>query len=422
MKNSFRFFLEKSSRKFRCTRCNQKSFVRYLDSQTKTYLPEHYGRCDHESKCGYHLNPYKDGYLRKSHRKNDGLLVNEVNKVNMTKNIYFREKVKSESPVFLPFDVVKETLTSKGYGRNTFIQNLLNSIPYPFEVSDVEKVIAIYYLGTVSSGYRTGAITFPFINKDGNICAVQVKQFDKTNHTIATDKLDKVILNDFKRKQVLIPEWLSNYIDYGDNNGYFNCLFGEHLLKRFPNNPIGLVEAPKTAVYCALYFGLPENPKDIIWLAVYNKSSFTLPKLNVLAGRTIITFPDASPGGRTYNEWKNKADCFERELPGTVFIFSCLLERCLSEKEKYEGKDLADALVKLDWRKFRKNIDNPEKLKLESHFNQSQVENILPANDNISWIDFDDSNDHYPIKPPERFDLIDWGERRKELDDFFAKC
>jgi hypothetical protein len=148
-----------------------------------------------------------------------------------------------------------------------------------------------------------------------------------------------------------LPEWLDAYIKQDKR---VSCLFGEHLLNKYPLNPVALVEAPKTAVYCTLYFGFPVLPKNIIWLAVYNKSSFSFEKMKPLQGRDIFTFPDLSKDGSTFNEWKQKAKEIENRLPGTRFIFSDLLEQFAPEADKKEGYDLADYLIKQDWRQFRK--------------------------------------------------------------------
>ena len=43
------------------------------------------------------------------------------------------------------------------------------------------------------------------------------------------------------------------------------CLFGEHLLARYPDKPVALVESEKTAVVCASI-----NP-DCVWLATGGK-------------------------------------------------------------------------------------------------------------------------------------------------------
>jgi hypothetical protein len=132
-----------------------------------------------------------------------------------------------------------------------------------------------------------------------------------------------------------------------------SCLFGEHLLNEFPSNRIALVEAPKTAIYGTLYFGLPETPDQYLWLAVYNKSSFSLDKVKPLQGRFVDVFPDLSKDGVTFREWEAKAKEFERMLPGTQFKMYDFLEHEALEEDRVNGEDIADYLIKLDWRSFR---------------------------------------------------------------------
>jgi hypothetical protein len=216
--------------------------------------------------------------------------------------------------------------------------------------------VQLYKLGTVANGYRTGAITFPYIDINGNIRAVQVKQFDEQNHTTGTDFLHSIIEKHHTRNNTPLPDWLQAYIHQEKR---VSCLFGEHLLSKYPQNPVALVEAPKTAVYGTLYFGAPETPNGLIWLAVYNKSSFSFDKLKALKGRFVYVFPDLSKDRQTFNEWQSKAKDFESRLSGTRFIFSDLLEQLAPDRDKENGNDLADYLIKQDWQLFRKkNVKN----------------------------------------------------------------
>jgi len=223
-------------------------------------------------------------------------------------------------------------------------------VPFPFEVDEVTNVVESYRLGTIANGYRAGANTFPFIDINQNVRAVQVKQFNKVNKTIGTDFLHSIIEKHYTRNNELFPKWLEAY---KNQDKKVSCLFGEHLLSKYPNNPIALVEAPKTAVYGTLYFGSPENPENLLWLAVYNKSSFSFDKLKALKGRTVYIFPDLSKDGNTFKEWENKAKDYETQLPKTKFIFSDLLEQLAPDQDKNEGHDIADYLIKQDWRLFR---------------------------------------------------------------------
>lgn len=344
-----RYSLEKGSKKHHCPDCNKKTFVLYIDTETGNYLPEQYGRCDRESNCLYHLNPYLDGYAKAVWEQEQG---NCSELPNYWKPQ--RKKITPQpepEPVFFDFETFKQTLQPERYEKNTFIQNLFYRVQFPFEVDEVTKVIQLYRLGTVGNGYRAGANTFPFIDIKGYVRAVQVKQFDEQNHTTGTDFLHSIIEKHHTRNNKPLPEWLGAYIKQDKR---ISCLFGEHLLSKYHSNPVALVEAPKTAVYGTLYFGLPETPESLIWLAVYNKSSFSFDKLKVLKGRFVFVFPDLSKDGNTFKEWETKAKEYESRLPATRFIFSDLLEKIAPEPDKSEGNDLADYLIKQDWRLFRK--------------------------------------------------------------------
>jgi len=373
----YRYSLEKGSKKHHCPNCNKKTFVRYIDTETgSNYLPEQYGRCDRESKCSYHLNPYLDGYAKAIWEQEQK--VTGVTKVTAPKEKYFRTQPKIET-VFFDFDTFKQTLQPERYEQNTFIQNLFYKVQFPFEVDEVTKVIQLYRLGTVANGYRAGANTFPFIDIKGNVRAVQVKQFDEQNHTTGTDFLHSIIEKHHTRNNKPLPEWLEAYIKQDKR---ITCLFGEHLLSKYHSNPVALVEAPKTAVYGTLYFGLPETPESLIWLAVYNKSSFSFDKLKVLQGRFVYVFPDLSKDGNTFKEWETKAKEYESRLPGTRFIFSDLLEQLAPERDKSEGNDLADYLIKQDWQLFReRNIQEqppqPEPEKVTKVTKVTHQQNII---------------------------------------------
>lgn len=331
----YKYQFDKSSKKFECPACGKKRFVKYRDSETNEYLPSRYGKCDRLENCTYHLNPYKDDYGKQYQNKR-----------------YLRQpistKPKQKSAInFIPEKVMQQTLGN--YQLNNFINNLLQNIAYPFKVKDMQHLIELYYLGTISKGKYAGATTFPFIDLKGKIRAIQAKSFNLVNNTTETNFLHAIAKKEYNYNENIYPFWLKQYLT---NERKVSCLFGEHLLNQYPYNPVALVEAPKTALYGALYFGLPNSPDKLLWLAAYNLTSLNYIKCKVLQGRKVILYPDASTTGNAYKLWSAKANEFNRTIDAT-FMIDKLLETNATSKEKAQGYDLADYLIKFDWRHFR---------------------------------------------------------------------
>lgn len=336
----YRYVFQKGSRKHLCPVCEKKCFVRYVDLLTGELLPEQYGRCDREVSCGNLLNPYTDGYAQMVQEKERGI-ENEGWKPF---------KPVSRKPIarpfaYIPYDVLKESRND--YGNNVFIQNLLKRLSFPLPTSEVQKVISLYHLGT-NNDYLPGMVTFPFIDLNGNVRAIQVKQFDEQNHTIKTTFLHSILKYQICNvKKQPLPDWLESYLQ---NDKYVTCLFGEHMLSMYPANPIALVEAPKTAVIGTLYHGFPgDSPNNLLWLGVYNLSSLNVEKCRSLQGRKVYLFPDL----KAYEKWKNSAEEISKALGNTLFTVSDFLERNATDAERERGLDLADYLQQYDYRKYR---------------------------------------------------------------------
>jgi hypothetical protein len=261
------------------------------------------------------------------------------------------------------------------------------NVPFPFEINDLEKVIGLYFLGSIFDGYSAGAVTFPFIDINGKIRAIQVKQFDSTNHTTGTTFIHSIIERQCRQNNEPMPEWLTAY---KKNERKVTCLFGEHLLSKYPNNPISLVEAPKTAIYGTLYLGFPDNPANMLWLAVYNLGSLNFDKCKALKGRHVYLFPDLSKDSKAYSLWSSKSKELSERIPDTFFEVSDLLEKEAGEIDRLRGSDLADFLIKQDWRKFR----------IQAEKNESKRRNSEDGEDG------EDPNKHYFSKPDIRLNEL----------------
>lgn len=191
-----------------------------------------------------------------------------------------------------------------------------------FDFKTIERVAADYYLGTT----KNREVIYWQVDCNRRIRTGKVMSYDPvTGHRIHNSRATNWIHSLMQAK---------NLID-----GEFNlqqCLFGEHLLPKYPNMVVAIVEAEKTAVIASAVF-----PK-YIWLATGGKYGINADKMKVLAGRKVIFFPDTDTTGETYNYWKEKAT----ELTYCRCVVSDILERNATNAERIRKIDIADWLCK----------------------------------------------------------------------------
>lgn len=327
----YRWELEKGNKKFRCPACQQKTLVRFVETNGGTYsLPDHFGRCDREVKCGYFQKPTKF----------------EITGFNYLPSPQ-RQPAKRVQPkqVFIPLEELQATLEAGRYSNNSFTDYLLKRAPYPFPAQQVQRAVELYYIGTTPEGFTT----FPYIDNKGRVQAVQAIKFDSANHREAASFLHKLLEADYKKAGSELPSWI---IDYNKNERKVGCLFGEHLLSRYPSNPVAIVEAPKTAIYSSLYFGFPETFGAFLWLGAYNLSGLTADRCQALRGREVVLFPDLSESSRAFNLWNERAAELSVQL-AAVFKVSNFLEELATNEQRQAGLDLADFLIQTDWNQYQ---------------------------------------------------------------------
>ena len=84
---------------------------------------------------------------------------------------------------------------------------------------------------------------------------------------------------------------------------------------------------------------------QFIWLAVGSLSNLNTEKCSILKGRIVTLFPDLNG----FDKWSSKA---KELLHLATFTVSDLLERKATESERKQGFDLADYLIKDDYKAF----------------------------------------------------------------------
>lgn len=302
---TFRFNLEKyngTKTRFVCPNCGRKAcFVRYID-EAGNYLSENVGRCNHESSCGYHYTPSE--YYRDH--------PDYTNHPDWQPRHRQRELPLQLSPCIIPYEYVTRSVKPLCHSHLT---TFLTSI---FTNEEVQTIVETYNLGVTKSR----DIIYFQLDISGNCRTGKIMKYNPSTGKRIKDPDAKNKINWvhslLKKSKIIDDKWILT-----------QCLFGEHLLKKYPDKTIALVESEKTALICSIL--MPEY----LWLATGGKSQLSDQRLSVLKGRRVVAFPDIDG----YEEWKSKL------LP-MGFTVSDFLEQVATPEDRDNHIDIADVLIK----------------------------------------------------------------------------
>jgi hypothetical protein len=283
-----------------CPQCkdSKKSFVLYLDSETMLSVHSSVGRCNRESKCGFHYPPkqfFEDNNLPSERSAVKGRIVQ-----------------KPASVSFISHDILSGSL--KMYETNNFVHFLASR----FGKEVVTEALGRYFIGT--SKHWPGATVFWQVDKLFRIRTGKIMLYNPITGRRVKEPFDCI-------------SWVHSALKL---SGYTlkQCLFGEHLLTD-SSGPVAIVESEKTAVVASIFF------PDLIWLATGGLSNLSAEKIKVLSGRKVILFPDV----KGFHKWDERMKEISRFMTDTRFSISDLLEKNATEEEKQRGCDIADYLI-----------------------------------------------------------------------------
>ena len=212
----------------------------------------------------------------------------------------------------IPYEYVSRSLSfdPKKSSFTSFLESVLDPVV-------VEGLVEQYQLGVT----KAGDVIFFQIDKEGRCRTGKVMKYDPvTGHRIKDDSSICPItwIHALMKRRGLLPEeW-----ELGQ------CLFGEHLLSRYPDRTVALVESEKTAVICAGF--IPEY----VWLATGGKTSLGN-KLDVLSGRKVVAYPDVD----AYDYWR------ERLVDYPNIIISDYLQKVAGNDPSSCHIDLTDLIL-----------------------------------------------------------------------------
>ena len=282
-----------------CPQCGRKKcFVRYVDTHNNCkYLSDDIGRCDHEQSCGYHRKP---GRPSTSSRP---------------------------SPLPLP---CREGSIYHCKGRTTSLHTTKVTTPLPTREGQGG--------GSGWSGWSAGSSSSNFwqwmlyvVKRKLNVSEQQM-QCIFSDYCIDATRDHDIIFWQIDYDNHVRTGHIMRYSDDGKRNGYqdwvhsrlihegklpqtwtvHQCLYGEHLLRKYPGKQVCIVESEKTALVMAA-----TQPKHL-WLATAGCGGLNAEKLTCLEGRRVTLFPDSG----CYDKWKEKM----QQTTGISYYISPSLE------------------------------------------------------------------------------------------------
>jgi hypothetical protein len=272
------------------------------------------GRCNRESKCGYHYKPGEFFRENPEWKAGDSWKESEAWKTAVKP----REAPKPQPVEYLPQEAL--TASQKHFERNNFFRYLskLHGQQKAHELAE------LYQLGTSKLWEKEAkglAVIFWQIDKAGNI-----RQSKAMAYNAETGRRLKAEGKSF-------VSFLGKKILKNDKANLQQCFFGEHLLPQFPEKPLCLVESEKTAVIMAGYHS------EAIWLATGGKNGCKWTEEEVyqaLEGRNLTLYPDLG----AFEEWQEKGKLLA--IPCQQVRTSDLLEKKATDEEREAGLDIAD--------------------------------------------------------------------------------
>ncbi len=352
--------------RYRCPAPNcgkGKTFSLYRDTETGEHIHPTVGRCNRESSCGYHFTP-------KQYFQDNNISFDKP----QLKAYKPRPVAPQSKPVsFIPFEVFQDSLNPTAFETNHFVQFLINL----FGVEVASQLVSRYFIAT--SKHWNGATVFWQIDTQGKVRTGKIMLYSPT-----TGK---------RVKNLELPVyWVHKALKQPEFE-LRQCLFGTHLLID-KTKPVAIVESEKTAVIASVY--LPQ----FIWVAVGSLTNLNAEKCSILKGRTVTLFPDLNG----FEKWNSKA----KELSHLAnFTVSDLLERKASEAEKKQGFDLADYLIKFNYKAFA--LPEPEATE--------QPPAVQPL---VEVKPFEQTEPVYYFSKPEQPKPESWEQDITELENYFT--
>ena len=191
-----------------------------------------------------------------------------------------------------------------------------------FDEEELKQILEDYQLGMT----KDNSVIYWYIDKENRIRSGKIMQYDPLNSKRVKSEKLKVksgvswVHSQLKKQGMISEDWK-----------FTRCLFGEHLLTKYPDRNVFLVEGEKTAIICSIYFS------DSIWLATGGSEMLSENVCHSLRGRKVLVIADSDK----IVEWEGKIKDINQNLNLNLKPYD-KFSNMLTNEQKEKGWDLAD--------------------------------------------------------------------------------
>ena len=292
-----------------CPNCKvKKSFTLYLDGNTDQPIHPTVGICNRAIKCGYHYPPRQ--YFNDHNYNKPSSVPLHAHTVRL--------KASQCKIDFIPHNYLKQSVS--------FNSNFVRFLCKHFSRYKIEAAMRNYALGAT----KNQSVIFWQIDINGKVRTGKIMQYNPDTGKRIKNKTGAI-------------NWVHNILKKRNskkrNSEFANfnlcqCYFGEHLIRIYPDKPIAIVEAEKTAVIGSIIFD------NYNWLAAGNLNGLNVEKSRVLQNKNVVLYPDAG----CFDKWTKKSIQIKSEVHCKIEISHLIKNHATADQTK-EGYDIADYII-----------------------------------------------------------------------------
>lgn len=285
--NDFRYSLDRRpgrQNKHQCPKCGDpKSFRWYIDLRTGLPIDPTCGKCDHVNRCGEHVPP-RDYFRMHPEQRDNWQDKHPVDaswaKVGRHAALAAQQAVNQSAKqkgFTLPYNLVEQYHSNRSDFAHWYF--LLLTLHPGLDPEVAWQAYHDYMLGAT----QDRRVVFWQIDAKGRVRSGKIMAYGNDGHRSG------------------YPDWIHSYLMRegklkSDDWELRQCLFGEHLLSKYPDRDVCLVESEKTALVCSLF-----HP-DKLWLASGGCQGLNAQKLSPLVGRRVTVYPDSGMFHKWYSQ------------------------------------------------------------------------------------------------------------------------